>query len=83
MKRPSRGQAVGDSTGWFVDTAAMAGRWRGGPVPVAALLGRNSFTERATALMCAGVVPQHPPTSAAPLAANLRAASAKYSVFRA
>ena len=35
------------------------------------------------ALMCAGVVPQHPPTSVAPLATNRRAASAKYSVLRA
>src|SRR6202021_3978308 len=46
-------------------------------------LGRSPCTARAMALMCAGVVPQHPPTRAAPLATNRRDASAKYPVLRA
>src|SRR5260370_30235304 len=58
-------------------------RGRPGEVSAATRPGRSCLTDRATALMCAGVVPQHPPTRVAPLATNCRAASAKYSVLRA
>src|ERR1700722_15699215 len=76
-KWPGSGHGAGGRGTGSGGTAKTAGRRPAGAAGAVAGLGRRSCTACAMALMCAGVVPQHPPTSVAPLATNRRGAPRK------